>query len=66
MNNSDDKCLHCGGRIAVRNPSGECDHLCWPDNLTDAARLANGYVLVEVTRSEWQNPTQPASALTDF
>lgn len=36
-------CKHCGGKVDVRNPTGTCDHLCWPDNLTDEAKLANGY-----------------------
>lgn len=35
-------CHHCNGPIAVRNPSGTCDHLYWPDNLTAEARLKNG------------------------
>jgi hypothetical protein len=30
-------------KTAIRNPSGYCDHLAWPDYLTDEARLANGY-----------------------
>ena len=25
------KCPHCGGDIAVRNPTGKCDHLYYPD-----------------------------------
>jgi hypothetical protein len=35
-------CLHCGGLKAVRNPTGQCDHLNWPENLTDEAKVANG------------------------
>lgn len=35
-------CKHCGEPIAIRNPTGKCDHLYWPDNLTDEAKLANG------------------------
>lgn len=35
-------CKHCGGPKAVRNPRGDCDHLYWPDNLTDEAKRANG------------------------
>lgn len=35
-------CAYCGGPIDIRNPSGRCDHLCWPDNLSDKAKLANG------------------------
>lgn len=36
-------CAHCGGSKAIRNPTGACDHLYWPDNLTDEAKRANGY-----------------------
>lgn len=35
-------CKHCGEPIALRNPSGHCDHLFWPDNLSAAALVANG------------------------
>lgn len=31
-------CPNCRGLIAVRNPTGKCDHLYWPDNLTPAAK----------------------------
>lgn len=37
-----DKCKHCGEPIAIRNPSGHCDHLFWPENLSAAALVANG------------------------
>ena len=36
-------CKHCGGPIEVRNPRGDCDHLYWPDLLTDQALIANGF-----------------------
>jgi hypothetical protein len=45
-------CKHCGGEIAIRNPTGKCDHLYWPDMLTDEAKLANGFRLV--TRQVWE------------
>ena len=45
-------CKHCGGPIAVRNPTGKCDHLYWPDMLTDEAKQANGFRLV--TRQAWE------------
>lgn len=45
----DMKCAHCGGLIAIRNPRGDCDHLYWPDNLTDEAKFANGFVPVTTT-----------------
>ena len=25
-------CLHCKGKISIRNPSGYCDHLYYPEN----------------------------------
>lgn len=25
-------CLHCNGDIEIRNPSGFCDHLYYPDS----------------------------------
>ena len=37
-------CKYCGGEIAIRNPMGNCDHLYWPDNLTDEARRINGFL----------------------
>jgi hypothetical protein len=32
MNNN--KCPNCGGDIAIRNPTGKCDHLYYPDNIS--------------------------------
>lgn len=40
--NDAENCAHCGGPKAVRNPTGKCDHLFWPENLTCEAREANG------------------------
>ena len=45
-------CKHCGCEISIRNPSGKCDHLYWPDMLTDEAKQANGFRLV--TRQVWE------------
>jgi len=45
-------CKHCGGPITVRNPTGKCDHLYWPDMLTDEAKKANGFV--RVMRPVWE------------
>lgn len=47
-------CRYCGGDKHIRNPTGACDHLYWPDMLTDEAKSANGYVrrTVEV----WELP----------
>ena len=51
----DDTCKHCGGAVATRNPRGDCDHLFWPDNLTDEAKRANGFVKVVV--ETWRKKT---------
>jgi hypothetical protein len=24
-------CRHCGGDLSIRNPTGKCDHLYYPD-----------------------------------
>jgi len=45
-------CKHCGGKIAIRNPTGKCDHLHWPDILTDEAKRANGFH--PVLRQVWE------------
>lgn len=52
----DDICKYCGGRVVARNPSGTCDHLYWPDNLTDGAKAANGFVASIVTVWAKQEP----------
>ena len=49
----DETCAHCGGLKAVRNPTGSCDHLYWPDCLTDDAKRANGFRLA--TKLVWIN-----------
>jgi len=49
MQEATDTCAHCGGPKAVRNPSGACDHLYWPDCLSYEARIANGF---EPTRDQ--------------
>jgi len=51
-----EKCKHCGGEVAIRNPTGECDHLYWPDNLTDEAKRANGFTASLVTVWTKQEP----------
>lgn len=53
-NEHDDLCKFCGGLKAIRNPVTEaCDHLYWPDNLTEEAKRANGYRKVERIVTEW-------------
>ncbi len=27
-------CPNCGGSIEIRNPTGKCDHLYYPENIT--------------------------------
>lgn len=39
---SDDVCPNCNGPVAIRNPSGSCDHLYWPDLLTPEAKQKIG------------------------
>lgn len=56
----DEKCKHCGGLIEIRNPTGKCDHLYWPDMLTDEARKANGFRLV--TKQVWEKDRKVESA----
>jgi hypothetical protein len=34
-------CKHCGGNLEIRNPTGNCDHLYYPENC-EICRLA-GY-----------------------
>jgi hypothetical protein len=51
---ANDRCKHCGGWIAMANPTGKCDHIYWPDRLTDEAKRANGYQ--KVLREVWVKP----------
>ena len=46
-------CKHCAGLIVIHNPRGDCNHLYWPDNLTEEAKIANGYRKVVKTITEW-------------
>ena len=61
-------CKHCGGNIAIRNPSGHCDHMYWPELLTNEARKANGLPLAARARQEpATNAPRPADEiLTDL
>jgi hypothetical protein len=43
-------CKHCGGAIEIRNPTGNCDHIYWPENLTEEAKRANG-ILATATKN---------------
>jgi len=31
-NNTQERCTHCGELVCLRNPSGYCDHLYYPEN----------------------------------
>lgn len=35
-------CPHCDGDIAIRDPSGYCDHLYYPDNCEECKKLQSG------------------------
>lgn len=35
-------CPNCRESVAVRNPTGTCDHLYWPDMLTPEAKAKIG------------------------
>jgi len=35
------KCKHCGMDIVIRNPSGYCDHLYYPDNCQICQKMTN-------------------------
>lgn len=39
-NNSDQRCQKCGGLIKIRNPTGKCDHLYYPDNIEEENRIS--------------------------
>lgn len=45
-------CKHCGEPVAYRNPTGKCDHLYFPDNLTEEAKRDNGLGPVKVYVAE--------------
>lgn len=62
----DGTCKHCGGEIAIRNPSGVCDHLYWPDCLTDEAKLANGFKPVEQRSIVWMKENVTKEEMLDF
>lgn len=39
--NRGDVCPHCGGPISVRNPSGYCDHLYYPEYCEVCQQMAD-------------------------
>lgn len=62
----DRECKHCGGKITVRNPRGDCDHLYWPDMLTDEAKRANGYAPVEQRTIGWMKTGVTPEEMIEF
>ena len=42
MEEAGKKCKHCGGPIRIANPTGHCNHIYWPDMLTEDAKRSNG------------------------
>jgi hypothetical protein len=50
-------CPWCHGPIAIRNPTGACDHLHYPDYLTPTARA---YVELDEPRG-WSAAEEPCS-----
>lgn len=40
-------CPNCNGPVMVRNPTGKCDHLYWPDLLTPEAKEKVGPVALD-------------------
>ena len=51
-------CQHCHGLKEIRNPTGSCDHLYWPELLTDEAKHANGYHPVTRVVTTWERQTK--------
>ena len=43
-------CKHCGEPIAIRNPSGYCDHLYYPEN----CEICKKMLTVERKIYEWE------------
>lgn len=62
MPNDERLCKHCGGEIRIRNPTGMCDHLYWPDELTDEAKRANG-IPIKVSLEELQRKASKFDSL---
>lgn len=48
-----DVCPNCGGKIAIRNPTGNCDHLYWPEYLTPEAKAKLADDDRRAPREEW-------------
>lgn len=50
-------CKHCGGPKGIRNPTGSCDHLYWPELLTEEAKTANGFHKRVRVIEDWVSPS---------
>ncbi len=49
---NDPVCPNCGGSVHVRNPTGSCDHLYFPDMLTAEAKQKIGQPALEQIQGE--------------
>lgn len=38
MNKPEKKCKYCDGDIEIRNPTGNCDHLYYPENVNKSLK----------------------------
>jgi len=64
MSDEDALCKYCSGPIALVNPTGHCNHVYWPDNLTNEAKEANGYRLRMIPK--WVKVDDPVYRVTDY
>jgi hypothetical protein len=46
-------CPNCNGSVMVRNPTGSCDHLYWPDLLTPEAKKKIGQTELDRIQGEY-------------
>ena len=44
-------CKHCGADKAIRNPSGYCDHLYFPDRCEECTRIRDDELLKQFKAS---------------
>ena len=41
------ECEHCGGSVKIRNPKGFCDHLYYPDNISNIKEVMHGNTTIK-------------------
>ena len=73
---SDDVCIYCGGPKSVRNPTGNCDHLYWPDMIIGAVKddnrarelaAARNAALEEAAKvADWYGTPKAAAAIREM